>query len=271
MPINYDMVLHCIINAFETFGATMSEDISGYYRSGTYNFTKLATIEKIYYINYGSHIMGKLIGHIGDVNYIDIDNENKYCLLLSINKGKSYNYVSLAKPTENDIIPEKMMKICKYKKKDGVGKEYTESYKKLNDNIYKKIKNHDKYSEIPEETKIKKVYEPFCNLVKGTLENEQSCAQKLYSHMFSPAKMIILKLMQRRYVIYNFNVKNNIESFQITSEEPNKLRLTFNNGAIFNLTLFSNSQEIKEHLSLKFHAKFLNINEIYAVDKGSVP
>ena len=51
MPIDYDMVLHCIIGAFETFGVNMSDDVSGYYKSGSYNFSKLGTNEKIYYIN----------------------------------------------------------------------------------------------------------------------------------------------------------------------------------------------------------------------------
>lgn len=271
MPIDYDMVLHCIIGAFETFGVNMSDDISGYYKSGSYNFSKLGTNEKIYYINYASNVMGKLISHVGDVNYLDIDTTNNHCLMLSVNKGKTFNYVTLARQKENDIIPEKIMKVCKYKKGDKTCDQFKESYNSLNNSIYKKIKTYEKYSDIPETVKQKKIYEPVCELVMETLQNEQKCAQKIFSYLFCPSKMIVLKLMQKRYVIYNFNVKQNVDSFEISAdEESNKLKITFSNGAIFNLTLLSNSQEVKEHLSLKFHTKFHNINDIYLVDKGSI-
>jgi len=272
MNIQESLMISCISKSFGSFGCKVTNDMINYNKKSDKEFVELEVKKKVEYSNYAIKIVNGLISHIGDINYVDVDTslDDRDILLLSTNNGKTCTSVTLARNKVNDIIPKKIMKICKYKKDNKKLIQYNKKYCNLNESIYKTISKYDKYSEIPEKTKQTKLYDPICSLMVDTLEENIDCASKIYTHIFSPPKMITIKIFKNKYMIYDFSVKNNIDSFEVSKIDENNIEIEFNNGAKFNLKLGNNSQEITENLSLKFHAKFQNIDDIYLKIQGDV-
>jgi len=173
----------------------------------------------------------------------------------------------------NDIIPCKLMKICKYRKNTNVSKEFRSEYEHITEKMYEKISSKEKYSDLNEKRKNKIVYEPVTSLVSDTLSKKRKCAEHLYEHMFGESDTIVMKIYKKRFVIYDFGVvlqDSSVKSFSLSKHGADELKITFNNGTKFILTLKTNSTEIKEHISLKFHVKFDNLDELFVVRTGSV-
>jgi hypothetical protein len=71
--------------------------------------------------------------------------------------------------------------------------------------------------------------------------------------------------------MYDFGKElDNVESFRMKLNQENEIVITFNNGTKFALILQTNASEIKEHLSLKFHTAFKNMDDLFAISNSSI-
>ncbi|XWV25836.1 hypothetical protein QJ857_gp1248 [Tupanvirus soda lake] len=277
MPVNEKMLLYSLANTFNTtLGIDICDNTKAYIKSKAKAFSKLDVDEKLYYAKYSMQLAKSLTDYLEDISLFEIntdaDSEIVHDFKLTWSDDNmahvcmSHNSINI-----KDIIPEKLMKICKYKGNTNVCKYYIHEYKKLNDKGYKKIQNKTKYSELSEKTKNSTILEPVCNLVVNTLSKKRKCAANLYNHLFGESDRIVFKLYKNRFTMYDFGVElDDVESFRMKLNPGNEILITFNNETKFALTLQTNATDIKEHLSLKFHTNFTNIDELFAIHSSSV-
>ena len=188
-------------------------------------------------------------------------------------KNKRIAYVSMSHSgiAVNNLIPEKLMKICRYRKNAKISQKYTKKYDKICSNIYKKIKKNNKYSDMTPKSKDKIIFEPICDLIHDTIGKTRKCANNLYSYIFSESDRIVLKLYKNRFKIYDFGIdKGAITSYSMKVIEKDQIHITFSNGAEFHLRLHTNSYNVKQHISLKFRSKFVNMDEMFSICSVSI-
>lgn len=158
------------------------------------------------------------------------------------------------------------MKICKYRRNTKTCQYYTEKYDQFCAAVYDKTKSKQKYSELSDKRKNKDIFAPISDIIVDTLSKKRKCAKSLYNHLFEEKDRIVLKLHRNRFVIYNFSIiLPEVESYKMKVIEDNKIMVIFNNKTTFILTPATNSSEIKENISLKFHTNFKNIDEIFVI------
>lgn len=277
MPIDGKIILYSLA---KTFGSVLNigicENTKSYIKSTEKNFTKLPVDEKMYYIKYSVKLAQCLMEYLEGITYFEYNMGNDNNIVHDFRltwKKDNIAYISMAHTSINvqDIIPEKIMKICKYKKNTNICKFYSEEYKKININAYEKIKSKKKYSEINEKNKNTFILEPICNLVVNTLSKKRKCANNLYSHLLNEDNRIVFKLYKNKFTMYDFGIDlGDIESFRMKLNHGNEITITFNNKTEFMLCLHTNASEIKEHLSVKFRTSFKNMDELFAVSSSSV-
>jgi len=277
MPVNDKLLLYSLANTFSTIlGIKISDDTKAYLKKKTKEFSKMDSADKMYYANYSIKLANSLTEYLEEISLfeinVDTDNDIVHDFRLQWKKN-NLAHISMSHSSINikNIIPEKLMKICKYKGNTNVCKNYNGEYKKLNDKAYKKIQSKTKYSDLSSKTKSAAVLEPVCNLFIDTLSGKRKCAENLYNHLFHETDRIVLKLYKNRFTMYDFGTElDEVKSYKLKLTDGNEISVTFNNGAKFNLILHSNSSDIKEHLSLKFHTHFINIDEVFAVKSSSI-
>lgn len=277
MPIDQKYILFSLANTFNTtLGVDISDDTKSYIKSVGKNFAKLETQERVYYTKYSIQLAQKLSDYLEGIKMFEINTDENpevvHDFRLKWKKG-NVAHISLLHGSINirDIIPEKLMKICKYKKNTKNYKLYMENYIQITERAYKNIKSKKKYSELSDKSKNKNLINPICQLVYNTLSKKRKCAAHLYKHLFSESDRIVLKLYKNRFSIYDFGKEiDNVESFRLKMGEKNELIITFNNGVKFSLALQTNASEIKEHISLKFHTNLKNMDDLFAVSNSSI-
>ena len=277
MPINENLLLFSLANTFNsTLGVDLSDDTKKFMKSNSKKFGKLSTADKMYYTKYSIQLAQSLSEYLDGIKLFEIntdaDPEVVHDFRLTWKKS-NIAHISMSHNSINikDIIPEKLMKICKYKRNTNICKAYTQKYKKINDNGYKKIKSKEKYSELSDKSKYKYLLEPVYELVLNTLSKKRKCAANLYNHLFSESDRLVLKLYKNRFTIYDFGAElDNVESFRMKFNQEKELVITFNNGVKFSLVLQTNGTQIKEHLSLKFHTNIKNMDELFAIANSSI-
>jgi len=273
MPVNQKYLLYSLAKTFNsTLNVDICEDTKVYVKKVSKLFAKLDTDEKMYYTKYSLQLAQNFINYLGTITMFELNTDpdaevdHEFRLVW---KKKNIAHISMLHTSINtkDIIPEKLMRICKYKRNTNVCKEYTHQYKKINDKGYKKIQTKSKYSELSIKTKNKAILEPICDLTMATLSKKRKCANNLFNHLFNENDRIVLKLYKNRFTMYDFSTElPTVESFRMKhNPNNNEILITFNNGAKFNLVLHTNASEIKEHLSIKFHTSFKNMDELFAV------
>lgn len=272
MSIDTDILLCYLAKVFNTtLGIDISDETSIYIKKKSKTCATLDLEEKIYYAKYALKLAEALNGYLEEVSYfeINIDEENEIVHDFKLTwKNKNIAHISMSHKTINtrDIIPEKLMKICKYKRNTNICKEYTQRYNNLNSKIYQKISSNEKYSEVSDKTKRKFIYEPLCQLIMDVVSKKRKCAEYLYKHLFDESNRIVLRLYKNRFVIYDFGKEiDDIEGFKMKYNGEKLISVTFNNDAYFDLVLHTNASEIKEHISVKFKTAFKNIDEIFAI------
>lgn len=278
MPINTEILLYYLAKTFNTtLGVNMSNETSAYLKKKSKICTTMDKEEKFYYAKYALKLVEALDKYLKDISFFEIkidDDEEEIVHDFKLTWGeKNVVHISMNHNSINtrDIIPEKIMKICKYKRNTNICKEYTERYNKLNNKIYQKISSNEKYSEINDKTKRKFIYEPLCQLVMDIISKKRKCAEYLYNHLFDESDRIVLKLYKNRFVVYDFDKEiDEVEGFRMKYNGENIITVTFNNDACFDLVLHTNATEIKEHISVKFRNTFKNIDEIFAVEFGTI-
>lgn len=277
MPIDINILLHCLI---KTFNDTLSIDICKnskiYIKDNSSIFEELDIDEKMYYVKYSLQLAQSLMEYLDEISLfeLNVDEENEinhnFRIIWS---DDNIAYISLSHNTikVKDLIPEKLMKICKYKKNTNVSKLYTSEYKKLNDKGYRKIKSNEKYSELDDDDKKSMILEPFTNLVYQTLSKKRKCASNLYSFLFNEDNRIVFKLYKNKFTMYDFGKElDDVESYRMKLSSDNKMTIIFNNNSKFTLMLHTNATSIKQHLSIKFKTTFNNMDEIFAICTTSI-
>lgn len=276
MPIDTNILLYSLANTFANIlGVPISKKTTKYLNNGLQNFTELSLEDRIYYTKYSIKLAQNLSEYIKGIKLFEINTDSEPDVIHDFRlkwKKDNITHISMSHSGINirDIIPEKLMKICKYKKNTKTCKYFMENYKKITTKAYKKLQTSTKYSELSDKSKNSNLIEPVCNLVIGTLSKKRKCASHLYNHLFPETDRIVLKLYKNRFTIYDFGKElNDVESFRMKIN-GNRITITFNNTVKFALVLHTNASEIKEHISLKFHTRMENIDELFAVSSSSV-
>lgn len=231
---------------------------------------------KIYYMTYSLKLVDTLRSHVSNITAIDIPNNygtftDAYTLILTSDDDNITVEIGKNMPVLKDIIPDKLMKICKYQGNSNVSKKYKPEYKQLNDKIYSRLsKKYDKYSDISQEKKDIILYEPFVDLFISSLVKKRKCAQHLYNHIitFEPKLLIITR--HNNYELYDFTKISELgdnPSFRLKKIDKNSINITFNNNFKFRLVLHSNATNINQHLSLKYHITFVNVFSAHGLAK----
>lgn len=277
MPIDENILLYSLANTFNTtLGVTVSDDTKIFIKNNTKKFSKLDTNGKMYYTKYSINVAQNLFNYLENIKLFEIntDEDNEILHDFKLIWGKDNTaYISMSHASINvkDLIPEKLMKICKYKRNTKICQSYTEKYRKICENAYKKFSDKKKYSVIPEKQKNKNLLNPVCNLVVDTLSKKRKCAANFYNYLFNENNRIVLKLYKNRFTIYDFTIDlKEVESFKMKLNPDNEIIITFNNGVEFGLVLQTNSAEIKEHISLKFHTNMKNMDDIFSIANSTI-
>ncbi len=272
IKLNKSLLLYSLAKTFKsTFDVPLCLNTKSYIDKHSANFSDLQSDEKIYYVTYAMKLAKTFIDYLIDITLFETnandDEEISHDFRLGWGKA-NIMHISMCHTSINinDIIPQKIMKICGFTKNTNICKKYLEEYSDLNEKIYAKINDCERYSELSAKTKHKKILEPFTELVVNTLGKKRKCAEKMYNHLFKECDRIVLKLYKNRFVVYDFCLQpDNVTSYSMKLESSNVIKITFNNGSVFELTLNTNAFEVKENISLKFHTKFCNIDEIFAI------
>jgi len=184
MPADSLILLH---NIALTLHTTLSIKTNAY----TLSFIKsdsassLDTADKLYYSKYSVQLTQHLINHLGDIEYFELidstsdanklDKTIDYDIILkSADKRQFYISLSYKSIKVKNLMPDKIMKVCKYKRNSKIYKAYTGALTKINNSAYHKIKNSEKYSDISEATKTSIIYSPVCELVMQTLGKKRN-------------------------------------------------------------------------------------------------
>ena len=277
MPVDEKLLLYNVANTFNTILAIdICDNTKAYLKSKAKSFAKLDTEQKMYYAKYAIQFAKSLMDYLENITYFELNVDADHAIVHDFRltwKKKNIAHISMSHDSiiTKDIIPEKLMKICKYKGNTNISKLYTQEYKKLNDKGYKRAQNKNKYSELSVKTKNSAILEPVCDLVMSTLSKKRKCAPNLYDYLFSESDRIVFKLYKNRFTLYDFGKDlEDVESFRMKLYGGNEILITFNNGTKFELVLKTNATEIKEHLSIKFHTNFKNIDELFAIGNYTI-
>ncbi|AZL89138.1 hypothetical protein QKC54_gp0704 [Megavirus baoshan] len=279
MSVDRDILLYHIVSTFDTI---VSTDLC----KNSKNLLKdvdidLSVQDKIYYTNYSLKIVQKLIDHVTNdlslkIKGIEINTEEDHEIVHDFRIICSKNHLIHVSMNHksidvNDIIPEKLMKICGYKKNTSMYKTYTAEYQDICEKSYRKIKSYEKYSELDDKIKDKMIIAPITQLVFDTLSKKRKCVKNIYNHLYKDGNRIVLRLYKNRFRIYDLNRDiDEIKSFGMKMSEDNEIIIKFNNNMIFNLKLRTNAPDIKERLSVKFRTTFKNLDELFVMCDAGV-
>nr|WBF70547.1 hypothetical protein [Megavirus caiporensis] len=279
MSVDRDILLYHIVSTFDTVVSTdLCKNSKKLLKDTNLD---LSIQDKIYYTNYSLKIVQKLIEHTENdlslkIKGVEINMEEDHEIVHDFRIICSKNHLIHISMNHksinvNDIIPEKLMKICGYKKNTNMCKTYTTEYQQICEKSYRKIKSHEKYSELDDNIKNKMIITPISQLVFDTLSKKRKCAENIYNHLYKDGNRIVLRLYKNRFRIYDLNRDiDEIKSFGMKMSEDNEIIIKFNNGMIFNLKLRTNASDIKERLSVKFRTIFKNLDELFVVCDVSV-
>lgn len=275
MSVDTDLLLYSLTKTFHSsLGISISDDTEKYLTKKKGN--KIPQDDKLYFTTYSLKLAQSLTEYIPKISQLEINTDSSLDYNFKLESKKcGTKCVSLLHSSIviRDIIPKNLMKICKYRKNSKTYLEFTTSYEEICAKIYSKINSEEKYSDVADKQKQKVIFKPITDLIVNTLTKKRKCAVPLYNYLFGEQERIVIKLYKKRFMIYDFGVElpdPEIKSFKLKQTESDELILTFNNGAEFMLTLHTNSTDIKEHISLKFHTKFSNMNELFSVKTGSI-
>ena len=274
MSIDKDILLYSLANTCDTvLHIKICKHTKEFINSKKNDFMDLDSEEKLYYSNYAIKLAKELVNYLEKVVLFEIrcdeENEIDYDFKLSL-QNKDIVPISMSHLNVNirNLIPEKLMKFCKYSKRTKVCKHYISEYNKICEECYEEIKSETRYNNLEEKTKIEFIFDPVCELIMESISKKRKCSIHLYNHLFDEEDRIVLKLYKNKFIIYDFGIElETVESHKMIFEKPNTILIEFNNGTKFKLVLFTNSNEIKQHISLKFHTRFMNMDKIFAVSQ----
>lgn len=277
MPIDENLLLYSLANMFHTtIGIAISNGTTKFMKAMTKKFNKLPTSEKMYYAKYAIQLATSLANYLKDISFFEInddgDSEIIHDFRLTLSKNNVV-HVSMIHSSigVRDIIPKKLMKICRCKKNTNRYKAYMSTYDHLNNQGYQKVKKYERYSEIEEKLKNKAIIFPFRDLLKDTISKKRKFAVPLYHHLFQEQDRIVFRLYKNRFIMYDFGRKlEDVSSFKLKLDQNGNIVITFSNNTKFVLTLQTNASKIKPNLSIKFHTDFKNMDDFFAITSENV-
>jgi len=277
MSLDEQMLLYSLSCTFEnTIGASLGENAQSFQKSHTKNFSKLPPAERMHYTKYSLQLAESFSEHVGIIKEFEINLDPgidiPHDFSITPKKGEK-KYVSLSHKDIHlrDVIPEKFARVCKYKKNTNIYRNFSTNYQKINENAYKKISSKERYNCVSDKLKQSAIFYPICELIIDSFAKKRKCAPYLYRYLFEESERMVLKLYKNRFVVYDFGtILDDVQSFKMKMTGENEITITFNNGAEFILSLKTNSNEIKEKLSLKFSVQFKTMDKLFAVSNKSV-
>ena len=274
MSVDTRMLLYNLITTLKnSFAIGICDDFGAYLKTKSKEFLKLDVTQKVYYTKYGLQLSECLMNYYEDFTGVELNLDPEHEIehdfrLVWDSDDERIIHISLnhASIKIRHVIPDKLMRICNYKGNTNICKEYRKEYQELNKRAYDKIRGNEKYSDLTVKTKSKAIFIPFSDLLVNTLAKKRKCAKPLYSHLFSEDDRVVFKLYKNRFTMYDFEKDmSTVDSFRMKLSPDNTILINFNNGTKFQLVLQTNANKIKEHLSLKFHTQFKNMDELFAV------
>lgn len=277
MPLNNKLIIYGLAKYLNSFcNVELCNATANYVKKKSKIFQNLEISERTYITNYALNLANGLISYLGEIKAFELNDTDDHEIIHDfrlIYKKKSTAYISIDHLGigTKDIIPEKLMKICKFKKNSNIAKSFLSEYDEITNEIYKKIKDYEKYSDVSDKVKRNSIYKPICNLLIDSIGTKRKCAQQLYNHLFPESGRIMIKLYSSRFIIYDFGKQTKeITSYKMKLVSNNEVEIVFNNGASFLLRLRTNSPEIKKHISIKFKTTFTNMDDIFSVANGKI-
>lgn len=282
--IDRALMKYCTIKQYmDMYSIKIDDDTETFMTNTKSKFAKKTLDEKNFYMTYSLSIVDTLNKNFKKPNKIIVNSDTedkaamKYDLLLTHKKDKtipiSFDYNSLA---INNILANKFMKICGFRRNTTIYKTYKAEYDKINDKVYNKIKSKESFTDLSEKTLMKTVYDPFTALLAATLTLKRKCSTELFNAIYEECPRVIIKLMKSRFVVYDFteyNYQPNGFSLKKIEKTNNQLLLKYKkytdesgnkiDGPIFLLTLTKNSQKIKPQLSLKYNITMENMDKLF--------
>lgn len=272
MSIDTVCLLYTLADTFSrVLDVEVCKETQDYLKKYKKKFNSLETTERMFYTNYGLKVANALAEYLDSVTSFELNTDEEADVVHDfrlIYQKKKVAHISMAHAgiEVNDLIPEKLMRICRYRKNSKISQTYHKKYDKICSNIYQKIKKSSKYSDMPSKSKDAIIFKPICELIYATIGKTRKCSNNLYAHLFSECDRIVLKLYKNRFKMYDFGTdKGAVSSYNLKVVGKDQIHITFSNEAEFQLKLYTNSYNIKKHISLKFHTKFANIDDMYSI------
>lgn len=267
MGLEYDVMIYLLVKLAKILEIKLSAATEKYLSDTTdISLANMKLDDKTHYASYAVQILENLAAHVGKIREIDIDDNSDLVVRYGSRREitVSVDYSTLA---VSNLIPRNLMRVCCYSKNSNIYKQYMENYNALNDKYYRLIRKHDNYSQIKEKVR-NEMLESFVDLFLDTLSKKKKCAQNLYDGLFREKARILFKFHVKRLSMYDFQDPyiEAITSYKLERLESNRIQITFNNGAVFHLTLTINSSKIQPILSLKYNVRFQNLGEMFRVN-----
>lgn len=279
MSVDTNIILYNLAKQFHsTFNTVICKRSTKMIQLCDPKFYKMSDEKRIFYVTYAAKMAKVLRETYEGILLFELNANDEHEICHDFRLCCSSNeiiHVSLNHKTvvTHALIPTKIMKTCGYRRGSKVHKQYTWDYNKLTRRAYSKIKQYEKYSDIPDNTKSTYLLNPVADLVMETLQNKRKCAPLLYNALYQDGKRVVFKLYKSRFTMYDLTRRlKDVTSFRIRVDEdtPNIVELKFNNGVGLNLVLRTNVNSITDHISLKFHTKFVNFDKLFKVESVKV-
>jgi len=253
-------------------GVTVNDYIDDYLGGeAASEYFEMTNEEKSEYSSHAMKIVNSLFDYIPQISLVEMtDGEPEvdfsYDLIFHSRKcGKKYIRLTQKNDFIEGLIPQRLMKVCGYRKSTKVYKSYTPAYESLNEDIYERISKKDRFAELTDKQRERDVYDPINTLVQNTLMNKRKCAGKLYAHLVTEDEAIIVRVFKNKYKIYDFGteLEADVSSMSVKKVSADELAIKFTNGVKVDLTLRNNSIDISANISLKYNIKIRNLDELF--------
>jgi hypothetical protein len=284
-----DYLLYVLISELaNTHNIALDDNATNHKKNTLKPFAKLSAETRIYYTKYGSKLASAFAEYLPNIQMfgLSIDDED--------HPDSQAWFTWIPEPTDDeagdqehdetctyinfkysqpvrDVIPKKLMRICKYGGNSNKFKAYREAYEEFRSNAYACIEDFAKYSEIELASRREIIFDPIIELVYNTLLRKRDRKDVLFEHLFPNPDAICVDLGKKKFTIYDFTTElGGDNGYHLKILKNGKLNIKFNNGCHFILTPRTNATYIAEEVSIKLHTTFKNVDELFVVTHATI-
>jgi hypothetical protein len=281
-----DYLLYSLINELENSHEIQIDDLAVDHKESMIKpFAKLNTADKVYYTKYGSRLAQAFVDYLPNIQMFGLDvGEDHPDSQAWITWIPDQQEDDEQEPEEicvhinftysepvRDIIPKKLMRICKYKGNSNKFKAFNEAYEELRASIYSSIEEFSKYSEIELASRREIIFDPLVELIYNTLLRKRDRKDVLFEYLFPNPQAICIDLRKSKFTMYDFTTElEGDNGYHLKILKNGKLNIKFNNGCHFTLTPKTNGTYINEVISLKMHTTLKNVDELFAITHATL-